>query len=1781
MVYQDQHVRHKSSPPPPTTTTTTTTTPAPAPPPPPPATTTGTTGYIAPSEWDKVTSYEKDYEEEENLQCCRRDYEKEFRKKRKLETLSLPSPQTWTPSLLFLDAKLPMAFITFLVQWLAHYRFMLFDTTTSSSSSSSSSSSMDRRIFQEEIQRHLDQQHNLIFLLPHSYHPYQTVVMDNYLMRLKEVLLPRPRCVYLSADEVFTTGMAKKSWGGQAIYRSLMEWWTESAAGGGGGGGGGGGSSGGNPPPPPPPPATTTPVVGNGDKKVAVTSPPPATATATTTSGSACQDLLSIMNSYRKIQAAGNREGGAGGGGGSGSGRVNYTHQRMEEINRPLLERYHGATGGGGGDGSSSSESFYHYDLLVDFLSNVRVMSKRVKQSHGYLNTLNPPPPPAAATTTTHGSPRRNNNSFTSSSQSRDSHRSSGVSSGGGGGGSGGAGGGGGEGSSYRQDLALSVYLSVLFGIDGLALGISYPDKEVSRAFLAFRHYLSTSGVQDFATQLEGLTSRFTSSMEEGIEKTCAAVLSKLRAVSNNATLQRWASEVAAGGGGGGGGGGQRLEGNKSALPGGKPLGSLPGRGLPNRATVVGGVAAVAVGGGGGAEGSRSRENSVTNKNSNAGTSKGSSTSSGSSSGVAAGGGGGGGGGSEAEANHHLLLLRNLLLHYRDSARCPARAWLVQWIISAEDYLQRSVPHAHRPSPFDAVLCPLPDEIYLCLSSPPPPPPPTTPSSSTQQSSSSSSDQQEKSFAETSFDRTRMVYQCPSSSSTTSSSSSSANYGLVFLGELLHLFWQPLEVFTTTKPLWRLCYEQGGRLGCRLYHPQLPLPLPRLQEEEEEVGGRGKRELVSQVHVYHHGEEILVQLHIRARKTLSQPLLPSPPPPAPATSHDTVGMNMLPYDQRPQRKRRESLRQFCRRRSMASITQLDLEQEEEEMEQEEEENSGDELLFEQFARHGTQGSDSGSKEEEEEVVDLRLFGRLSFQDLLLLLQPNYTEIFEGRGENPMATTATSLTRRGSKKKKSSTQVAGGGGGGGRYACYHVNDFYHLLSQWVVVDHLQAHYLHLSLCRARLLLLTKVTTVCGYPVQLEIYEERFGELSIAIFGLPHLQVMNREGEMKVVEEEEGVGGGGLEWSSDEEEEEEEEDSVTVGGGGEKKVVYIYSVHRYHVYQLLSTLSSSSSSYDLQQQKDKLEAFDTLAMAYIFTDRLVFSPSRRWRECLAYHSFLPASSNHHYHYHSHMHTPALNNNSANQGSGGGSGSGSGSSDVMTSESSVVMVGGGGGGGSNSGSGNSGSGSSGHYAFHRGIVMKIRYRGGPGRLVGRFLINLTPSSTSSLRRGTSREEEEEVVEQEEEEEGSLHLVVTVFEINSPQDLPELRLVLYCPELGESVDYRLSSLETRLLFQPPPPPPPTATTSGTAAVKRSKKRFTMLAQLKEKLQVVYTDLHPLRDQQRVLLEMRPWNTKKKKQEEEEEEQQEEEEEGRKKKRSSLPFSFQPQSYEMEGDDEYEICSQISEQEEEDWEEEEEDGLTQSDYGNKDFHDDEEEGSATHLNHHEEEEEEEEFALPSRYGSGSRGSGSRGSGSGGSGRRKKSKKRLHYHRRESGWGWAITFDRSLLYELRGNLTISTTLSLPRKGFCVWVYDPRTAYQTYTYLSYADCQAVLGKNLVMLEEELSNLDESVVVDLLDEVLQAVEVEESDEEGLVVVLLREKDIPPSHPVEEEKEKEKEATATQGKVEQEQEEEEEEKVKLSEIAKAAREENEWKTPIKSFVLEIYQKLAPLEREMLSAW
>lgn len=85
-------------------------------------------------------------------------------------------------------------------------------------------------------------------------------------------------------------------------------------------------------------------------------------------------------------------------------------------------------------------------------------------------------------------------------------------------------------------------------------------------------------------------------------------------------------------------------------------------------------------------------------------------------------------------------------------------------------------------------------------------------------------------------------------------------------------------------------------------------------------------------------------------------------------------------------------------------------------------------------------------------------------------------------------------------------------------------------------------------------------------------------------------------------------------------------------------------------------------------------------------------------------------------------------------------------------------------------------------------------------------------------------------------------------------------------------------------------------------------------------------------------------------------------------------------------------------------------------------------------------------------------------------------------WTWALYFNRTVVHSKRGNLLISIGMSLPLIGFSVFVLDERTHKEAYRLISFVDSCAVIKRSVEELFEDIKVLDETILFDILDDML---------------------------------------------------------------------------------------------------
>ena len=747
------------------------------------------------------------------------------------------------------------------------------------------------------------------------------------------------------------------------------------------------------------------------------------------------------------------------------------------------------------------------------------------------------------------------------------------------------------------------------------------------------------------------------------------------------------------------------------------------------------------------------------------------------------------------------------------------------------------------------------------------------------------------------------------------------------IGDMMHSLLSPTIVHENTTPVWKLFYDrdcisnmESQSLGTQMFKNAVAtkqdqeIALKSNADDESPPSLAGSQ--LSKVIVYHHGDEILIELQINLT-------------PESVASLDekaievlqTVGL--LP---RPSKSKQS-------KKSKIKICESSLD--------DEIDKSSTEVAL-KIKKIPREQFDITKTSEEKLIWNqskcFRFFGRMSNQDLILLIQPNYTEIFEGNIQKPLSQLileselgyATKDKNLATKDEYEEAHARNHNLGEQVQSFSREEGYYKCISNWTCVDSV-AGRLSVATIRARYLILSKLGNIAGHFVRLEIYEERYGEIRILMFGLSESELTGETDDLETY-------GQGTIMSSEKPE----------------KIIFQFRVNRPVIFQLVNYC-------DEILEKDRLDQCDTLAMSYIFSDRLTIEPSFNWYQFLSFQSFLPYK-------------------------------------LRTTK----------------------RGSDNHQLDAHGENMnfrlKLRLRGGPGRLVGRKLLNLkslffkTQNPVEDRKASELIDLTDKIIEDISNTNSKFLVLLSIFEVNSENNAHELRIVLYHFFDCQTVEYRISAMERVILF---------------------KDEETLFAQLLKRLRMVYCDMNstPGHSYQRVLLRLPEMGSRK-----------------------DLEAFLYVRKYEVDGNEEYEVCSSIDESEDEE---------------------------TLNSTVDEESMDSGSVLLKSNVG------GNKG------------------ETKDSGWGWSMYFDRSPLSEVRGNLIISVVMLVAKRGFLFTVYDPRTFMEAHRFVYFHESLPFFqNKTISDLEEELGNLDESIAFDIIDELFLAVEVVDSDGEGTTVVLHRE-------------------------------------------------------------------------------
>jgi hypothetical protein len=150
--------------------------------------------------WDHPSPVEIEHEENENRECCKRDYELEFRKRRQLEIVTIKEPFPWNPMLIILDSKLPRSYLSLMEETLTkEYSFkkVIFDVEVLLKRN-------DRKgEIQAVLQNIINDRCHLLLVAHRGFHSLSASIFDNFFSALLNVLIPKPSLAYISAEESY------------------------------------------------------------------------------------------------------------------------------------------------------------------------------------------------------------------------------------------------------------------------------------------------------------------------------------------------------------------------------------------------------------------------------------------------------------------------------------------------------------------------------------------------------------------------------------------------------------------------------------------------------------------------------------------------------------------------------------------------------------------------------------------------------------------------------------------------------------------------------------------------------------------------------------------------------------------------------------------------------------------------------------------------------------------------------------------------------------------------------------------------------------------------------------------------------------------------------------------------------------------------------------------------------------------------------------------------------------------------------------------------------------------------------------------------------------------------------------------------------------------------------------------------------------------------------------------------------------------------------------------
>ena len=137
--------------------------------------------------WDLTTVVEKVSEDEENLECCRRETDFEARQKRQLEFASI-QPAVFVPCILLIDSRIPICSFHEVVDKLNKFGFLFCETSIN-----------DPNIV-EDLQKHFDDKKSIILIENRGSHEVARGIFRSKFNTLVKALVPPPRIILLDCS---------------------------------------------------------------------------------------------------------------------------------------------------------------------------------------------------------------------------------------------------------------------------------------------------------------------------------------------------------------------------------------------------------------------------------------------------------------------------------------------------------------------------------------------------------------------------------------------------------------------------------------------------------------------------------------------------------------------------------------------------------------------------------------------------------------------------------------------------------------------------------------------------------------------------------------------------------------------------------------------------------------------------------------------------------------------------------------------------------------------------------------------------------------------------------------------------------------------------------------------------------------------------------------------------------------------------------------------------------------------------------------------------------------------------------------------------------------------------------------------------------------------------------------------------------------------------------------------------------------------------------------------